>query len=119
MKVGTVTTVGGSVTGTVGAATGGGSSEPQAVSASTASTTGARKILTRRLLVVVPRVVMPRRVVLGVGVIMPVIMTVIARMNRMVVAERDAFEDAGRTADAFGLPKGHVVRRIAFKDEIR
>lgn len=107
MKVGTVTTVGGLVTGTVGAAIVGGSSEPQAVSASTANNAGAKKILTRRLLVVVPRV------------IMPVIMTVIARMNRMVVAERDAFEDAGRTADAFGLPKGHVVRRIAFKDEIR
>ncbi len=40
-------------------------------------------------------------------------------MDRVIVAKRDAFEIAGRTANVFGLAESHVVRRFTFEDEIR
>ncbi|MCH8897640.1 MAG: hypothetical protein IIC33_05030, partial [Chloroflexi bacterium] len=42
-----------------------------------------------------------------------------ARMDRMVIAERDAFEIARRAADVFCLAESHVVRCFTFEDEVR
>ena len=81
---------------------------------------------------VVPRVIMP-----GVVVVSMVVSRVIrsdvrrallvtmcgveswgARVYWMVVAERYAFEIVRRTTGIFGLAESHVVRCLAFKDEV-
>ena len=123
VKVGTVTTVGDAT----GAVTGGTDSESHAVSASSVTTAGIT-IPPRRLLVVVPRVVVRRVVWPGVVVrrlrramlvIMGGIKSWTARMDRVVVAERNAFEVARRPPDVFGLTESHIVRYFAFEDEVR
>ena len=43
----------------------------------------------------------------------------IARVNRVIVAERDTFKIAGGAADIICLAKGHIVRWFTFEDEIR
>ncbi len=71
---------------------------------------------------VVPRVTMPRVIVLrvrrGMLVIMHGIKSWTAGMDRMVVAERDAFEIARRATDVFGLTESHVVRRFTFEYKV-
>ncbi len=67
--------------------------------------------------VALPRVVMPR-IRRAVLVIMSRIKSWIAGMDRMVIAERDAFEIARRAADVFGLTESDVVRCLAFEDEV-
>lgn len=113
VKVGTVTTVGDAT----GAVTGGTDSESHAVSASSVTTAGIT-IPPRRLLVVVPRVVV-RRLRRAMLVIMGGIKSWTARMDRVVVAERNAFEVARRPPDVFGLTESHIVRYFAFEDEVR
>lgn len=107
--------------------TGGTDSESQAVSASSVTTAGIT-IPPRRLLVAVPRVVVLRVVWPGVIVrrlrramlvIMGGIKSWIARMDRVVVAERNAFEIARRPPDVFGLTESHIVRCFTFEDEVR
>lgn len=73
--------------------------------------------------VVVLRVVWPgvivRRLRRAMLVIMGGIKSWIARVDRVVVAERDAFEVAGRPPDVFGLTECHIVRCFTFEDEVR
>ena len=118
VRVGTVIVVG-AAAGTVFGGTG---SEPQAVSASSATRAGII-VPTRGLLVTVSRVIMPRVVVLCVRRALLVTMSRVeswtARMDRMVITKRDTFKIAGGAADIIGLAKGHIVRWFTFEDEIR
>ena len=140
VKVGVVTTD----WGVDETAIGGDCSDPQAARANSATTarttlpnwpTGLRLVLVA--LVVVPGVIVARVVV--ACVIMPGLVVAregrpglrrrtfvpvrridgcFARVGRVVVAERYAFEGTGRAATVFGLTEGNIVRWLAFEDEI-
>ena len=118
VKAGVVIVVGA----TVGKVIGGTCSEPHAVSASSVTTAGII-MPARGLLVNVSRVIMPRVVVLcdrrALLMTMSRVESWIARMDRMIVTERDTFKIAGGATDIVGLAEGHVVRWFTFEDEVR